>query len=134
MTDMTNYLETKVINHILGLASFTMPATAYLALFTADPGESGSLTNEVGSGVGYARQNLTAAMDASTGGGPAVNDTAIVFGPCSTTSWGTITHAAVVDAGTSGNILMKRALQTPKLIEVGDGITFRIGELSILFD
>jgi hypothetical protein len=42
MSQMTDYLEKKLLDHTLGKAAYTMPTTVYLALFTADPGDTGS--------------------------------------------------------------------------------------------
>ena len=35
MSDLSNYLENALMNHLRNSAAFTMPATLYLALFTA---------------------------------------------------------------------------------------------------
>jgi len=58
MDAKTNYLEDAVLNAVLRNVSFTSPATVYVGLFTADPGEAGSLANEV-SGGSYARVSVT---------------------------------------------------------------------------
>lgn len=129
---LTNYAETALLNHLLGKTAYTMPTTVYAALFTADPGEAGSLSNEVASGVGYARQAITSNMSASTGGSTSANTAAITFGPNTTTNWGTITHCALIDGGSlgSGNVLLKGALAASKAISVGDSFAFNIGALT----
>ena len=51
---MTDYLEAALAKHSVGLEAFTPPVSIYLALFTADPTDSGSLVNEV-SAADYTR-------------------------------------------------------------------------------
>jgi hypothetical protein len=43
----SNYLELKLLDHALGTTTYTKPTKVYLDLFTADPGEAGSFTNEI---------------------------------------------------------------------------------------
>lgn len=133
MSDMTNYLESVLINHSLGKSSYTMPATVYLCLFTADPGEAGSMTAEVPSGRGYARQAITTTMSSSSGGSTSSNAGVITFGPCSTTAWGTITHVGVADSATigAGNLLYKKAMPVSKTIDIADSLQFAAGQLTL---
>lgn len=133
---LSNYTESKLINHLLGKAAFTMPATVYLALFTADPGEAGSLSNEVPTARGYARQAVTTAMSTSAGGAQSSNGSVITFGPNTSADWGTITHVALIDASAlgTGNLLISGALAVSRLIQVGDKGEFEIGDLAVAFD
>jgi hypothetical protein len=39
---MSNYLEDKVIDHMLRNQAFTPPTTVYASLHTSDPGETGA--------------------------------------------------------------------------------------------
>lgn len=57
MSQMTNYLENALFNHVLRDTPYTSPSTLYVALHTADPTEVGA-TGEV-SGSSYARQAIT---------------------------------------------------------------------------
>lgn len=130
MSNMTNYLEKKLCDHTLGKASYTMPATVYVALFTADPTETGSLTNEV-SGGSYSRLAITSAMSAAGAtDGTSSNSSALTLGPASA-SWGTITHIGIMDASTSGNMLLYGALAASKTIGSGDSFQFAIGQLEV---
>jgi hypothetical protein len=45
----------------------------------------------------------------------------------------TITHAALYDASTSGNMLMHGALVASKSVTAGDSLTVAIGDLDITF-
>ena len=53
MAEFSDYLEDKIIDHILRAQAFTPPATIYVGLFTAAPSDAGGGT-EV-SGGAYAR-------------------------------------------------------------------------------
>ncbi len=125
----TDFLENRVLDRVLknnADFSYSFPATVYCGLFTADPTESGSLTNEV-SGTAYARQSITWGAIAS---GTVSNSVAITF-PVAGSSWGTVTYVAVLDAVSAGNMLYSGALTTPKTIGTGDQLVFAIGALAV---
>lgn len=120
--NLSNYAESKLLDHVLGKTSYTKPTT-YVALFTAAPGEAGGGT-EV-SGGSYARQALTTNAASS---GVADNDATITF-PTATGSWGTITHVGIFDASSGGNLLMYTALDASKTVASGDRLSFAAGDL-----
>jgi len=127
MSEFSTYLENKIIDHMLRNQSYTPPTTVYVALFTADNGlEGGVITGEV-SGGSYARQalTLTAASD-----GESSNSSDIAF-PQATADWGTITHVALMDASTGGNVLMYSALDASKTVNNGDTFKINAGDLDI---
>lgn len=136
MVALTNYGESALLNHVTGKAAMTLPTEVYLCLFTADPTESGTLTSEVGSARGYVRLPMKASISTSSAGSQITNTVAFTFGPCTTTVWGTITHAAIIDTGTlgSGNMLFKGALAASKTVAIGDTLVVPIGALSISLD
>lgn len=123
----SNYLENKLIDHVFGGVSYTAPATIYVGLYTSDPGEAGSGT-EV-SGGSYARQSAAFTVTDNA----AENTSAIEF-PTATASWGTITHVAVLDASTAGNVLASAALAASKTIGSGDVLRINAGDLDISLD
>lgn len=132
MTDMTDYLEKKLVDHSLGITSYTKPTADYLSLHTASPGDTGAQTDEVTEG-GYARQEITSVMTAAGAtSGQSDNDTAITFGPASE-SWGTITYVGIEDASTTGNMLLYGNLETSKAIGTDDSLQFAIGQLAVTF-
>lgn len=120
----TNDLETRVLQWALTAGSPTRPSAWYLGLFTAAPGETGGGT-EV-SGGSYARQSA-----AFTVTGDTASNTAAVEWPTATANWGTITHVAVFDAVTGGNMLVYAALTTSKSVSTGDVIRIPAGDLDI---
>ena len=131
MSQMTDYLEQRICNHVLGKSAYAMP-TVFLALFTANPGETGSQASEV-TGGGYARQPLTAAMGtAGATTGTATNSQALTFGPA-TADWGTVTHMAIMDAATAGNMLMYAPVAQSKVMNTGDSTQIAVGALSTVF-
>lgn len=125
----TNYAEDNIINHFLDRSDFTSPASLFVSLHTADPGEAGSYGDEVGNGE-YARQAVT--FGASSGG--VKSNTAQLNWATSVTAWGNITHIAVGDSLTGGNMLAYGALNSAKDINAG-GLDFFIkaGELILTF-
>lgn len=129
MAGMSDYLELEILDHILGVGSYTAP-TPYVALFTAAPSDAGGGT-EV-SGGSYARVNASSAFSAAASGASA-NTSPITF-PTATASWGTVTHVGIYDASTSGNLLCWAALDASKVVGSGDVLAFSTGDLEITLD
>lgn len=125
MSAISNYLENKLIDHVLRNTVYTPPATIYLALYTSDPTDAATGT-EV-SGGAYARQVI--AFNAPTDG-VASNSAEILF-PVATANWGTITHIALMDAATLGNTLFYGALTLSKTISTNDQLKINIGDISV---
>tara|TARA_R110000803_G_scaffold12397_1_gene35834 strand:- start:2859 stop:3242 length:384 start_codon:yes stop_codon:yes gene_type:complete len=121
----TTFLENEVLDHVFRNATYTPPATAYIGLYTTATNAAGGGT-EV-SGNGYARKAM--AFDASVSG--AIDNTAAVEFATATGSWGTITHTAVLDAATAGNMLAETALTASKTVASGDVFRFQAGEFDI---
>jgi len=128
MAEFTDYMENKIIDHMLRNQSYTPPSTIYLALFTSATNDAGGGT-EV-SGGSYARQAVTLA---AASGGATSNSSDITF-PQATANWGTITHCALFDASTGGNMLMHTALDESKTVNNGDTLKFNAGDLDISVD
>jgi hypothetical protein len=130
MSAASDYLEVKVLDHVLGNTTYTPATTLYLGLWTADDGlEGGTITSEV-SGGSYARETI--AFDAASGN--STSNTSTVTFTTATGNWGTITHVAVMDASTSGNVLFHGAVTTSKTIENGDTFQVSAGNLTISLD
>ncbi len=125
MAAFSNYLENALINGTLRATTYTAPTTVYVALFLNDPGEGASGT-EV-SGNGYARQSATFAAPSN---GAASTNADVQF-PQATGSQGTITHFAIFDALTTGNMLYYGALTTSKTIDTGDVFKIASGSLTV---
>ena len=128
MAEFSTYMENVIIN-LMRNTAFTQVA-AYIALFKSPATdaelEAGTLTNEV-SGGAYARQlaGLSAPSDGASSNG------ADVTFPTATVAWGTVTHAALMDAATAGNVLMFSALDVSKVVASGDTFKFNLGDLDV---
>lgn len=120
--NLSDYLENKVLDHILGTTSYTMP-TAYLALYTVAPTDSTSGT-EV-SGGSYVRKAI--AFNAASSGA-AVNSANVDFTGMPTA---TVVAVAVCDALTDGNILVYGTLASSRAVTAGDTLRIASGDLSI---
>ena len=118
---LTNHGENAV------LELFASAGTYSLALCTGDPGEAGSLANEV-SGGGYARQ---AVSFGSASSGVISNDAGVSF-PAATGSWGTVSHWALVDGG--GSAFWYGAVTVPKAVTTGDIYMVPAGGLTLAMD
>jgi hypothetical protein len=128
MAELSNFLENKLLDHVLRNVSYTSPTTVYVGLFTDDPTDAGTGT-EV-SGGSYARQILS--VTTATGG--IVTSSADVTFPQATGSWGTVSHIGLLDALSSGNLLMHTPLTTSRLIESGDILKISTGNLTASLD
>ena len=121
MAGFSDYLENKLIDHVNGKTSYTMP-TEYIGVSTADPLDDKSGLAEP-SGSGYARVATTGATWNAGSSGSATNAAAITF-PTATGAWGTITHFATFDAATAGNMLESGELDTPQAITTNQILRF----------
>ena len=144
MAGFTNYLEDKIINHLFGDATgtsgadhYTAPTTWYVGLQTASPSDSAGGT-EV-SGGGYARQSV--AWTLTSGGVAQASNTSAITFPTATTDWGTVTHAGIYDAATSGNLVAYETLTkadfstaNPKTVNTGDIMKLDSANIKLTLD
>jgi hypothetical protein len=126
MSSFTDYTENLVLTFLFTDGTATRPTAWYVGLFTAAPSDTGGGT-EV-SGNAYARK-ATGTITVSGTATTATNSAAIEFAPASGGNWGTITHAAVFDAETGGNMLAYAELTTARTINDGD--VFRVPASSL---
>ena len=125
----SNYLETELLDHVFTNSAYTAPSTLYLALFTSNPADDASGTEVSASGTAYARQTVTFTVSGNT----ATTSAAVEF-PTATASFGTVTHVAVYDASTAGNLIAYAALTSSKAIDTGDVFRVPAGDLDITLD
>lgn len=128
MAELSNYLENKILDHVLRNTSYTSPTTVYVGLYTSDPADDNSGTEVTGGS--YARQILS--VTTATAG--IVTSSADVTFPQATAAWGTISHIGLLDAVSSGNLLMHTALTTSRDVEVGDVLKIATGSLTASLD
>ncbi len=126
----TDFLENKLIDHQLGKTAYVMP-TVHVGLLTAAPSDAGGGTEVTGGA--YARKATGAVDWAAAASGSAANANVLTF-PTATASWGTVTHFALYDAATAGNMLRWAVLTASKTIASGDTASFAAGSLTVTED
>jgi hypothetical protein len=145
MSSMSNYLENKLIDFLLRGVSFSPSSTLYVALCTSAPNDTSTGANiaEI-SGGNYARQSLssnttnwstTNGDNASTSSGTGGSSSNSVEIKWTAVTWsGTVTHVAICDSLTGGNLLFYNALSANQTVASGDSISFGAGNLSLQID
>lgn len=129
MAGKTTTHEASVLN-VLRATNITAPANVYVALFTAAPSDAGGGT-EVSTGA-YARQ--LCGFAAPSGTPRSVVNAADILYPIATAGYGPVTHFAIMDALTVGNMLYWAALAASKTFAINDQAVFRAGQLSVTED
>ncbi len=127
MGSLSNYSENALLDHVLKVSSLSQPSIIYMALSTADPTDDGSGIAEP-SGGGYARVNVDNWTDAAS---RAIQNEDIITFAEAVLSWSTITHFALYDAITGGNMLAHGSLSASRAVGNGDSIYFAAGAVSI---
>lgn len=133
MGSKSDYLENKLLNHVLGGEDYSRPATVYIALYTVAPTDAGGGT-EV-SGASYARAavaNNATNFPAAAGGGKA-NGTVIEFVRAEE-NWGTIVAWGIFDAATGDNLMFWGAVTEEREIQNGDMARIAVGGISLTED
>lgn len=130
MTALSNYLENELLDHALGVGSFTMPTTVRVALFDTTASlanlEAGTLTGEV-TGGSYARQTPT--FSASSGGATS-NTGALTWTNMPAV---TVRFAAIMDSATAGagNVLFYGQFGADRVVTAGESLTVAVGDLDV---
>jgi hypothetical protein len=124
---LSDYTENKVLDHIVGKTSFTMPSV-WVALYTAAPSDAGGGTEVTGNN--YSRK-ATTGTDWAVAASGATSNAAIITFAVPSGSWGTVTHFSLMDAATTGNFLAWADLTTPQAVGTGNTVSFAIGDLDI---
>lgn len=140
MGAFSDYLEDALLDHGLNngrALAYTPATTLHIALFTSSGGLENNTEGEQTevSGGSYARQALNGTDNyfEPASSGATTNHADIEF-PVATGDWGTITHMAIMDALTSGNVLYWGELTASKIIETGDQFKFVAETLDISLD
>lgn len=126
---VSNYAANAWLDHVFGNASLAQPAN-YLALSTANPTDDGTGLTEPADT--YARQQVSAG-GWTISGNQAQNANDIIF-PEAGASWGTLTHCAVMDALTVGNMLVYGALAASVSPAAGETVRAQASQITITID
>lgn len=125
---ISDYLELKLLDHVFKVDPYTVPTTLYIALSTANPTDDGSgIAEPVGNG--YARK-LHNTWDVAAS--RASENTGVITLDAATGNWGSITHWALFDHISAGNMLAHGNLTTPRTVNDGQQLSFVDGEIDIL--
>lgn len=144
MSQMTDYLENKIVDHVFRATSYASPTGLHVSLHTANPTDTGSVGEVSTAGTGYSRAPLApsvsnwastngATAGASTGTGGATSNKGTITFPTPTATWGTVTHFAIWDAATGGNALLYGTLNVSKTINTGDTVSFAPDSVTVTF-
>lgn len=129
MAGFSTYLQDKLLNWIKGTAFGAAPSSVYVALFSADPTDAGTLTNEVTTTVRVAGR-VAATFGAVTSGATSsiANSADVDFGTAA--GGATVTHFGVFDAASAGNMLGSGTI-SGGTITAGNAVKFATGALTI---
>jgi hypothetical protein len=142
---LTDYTENKIIDWLFRGQAFSPPATLYVGLATSACSDSSAGTEVTGGS--YARVAVTGSLanwagtqsagstTASTGTGGTTSNNAVLTFPSPTANWGSVTHAPIFDASTSGNTIFCIQLTVAKTVNNGDAApSFAAAALSLQID
>lgn len=122
MGSLSDYAENKLLDHVFG-TSYTPIATLYVALYTVNPDDDDTGTEATY--TGYARESISFGTAATR---RITQDALITFDPCTGGS-NDITHWAIRDAITGGNLLAHGALTSTKTVADGKTPSIASGEI-----
>lgn len=134
----SNYAEEAVINALFGKTSafgtLSSRPTLYVALLTAAPSDTdtGSTIAEAAY-TGYNRVATAPADWNAWSAGSLSNAVDIEFGEATAGS-DTLTHFALVDAATAGNVILYGALDASLAVSAGITPRFKAGDLAVTAD
>lgn len=122
--------ESNIVNLILRATAVSAPSAHYVALFSSNPGQTGT-TGEL-SGGGYARVQHDSWTAYNTSTRRSTNNGDITF-PVATGNWTQPTHFGVFDASTGGTFLFGGTITNPRDILTDDQFVARSGQLIFEF-
>lgn len=129
MSAMTNHFEQLILNTMRG-ATATAPTAVYVALFLSDPTESGTAGTEADYS-GYTRQALTLSTPVISGTTVSTQNTTQITFPTPGSNVGTVTHAAIMDAQSGGNVLIYKQLDNPIALTSEISPRFAVGDIAL---
>ena len=124
MSGLANYLEDKLLDHALRNTAYTPATAVYLTLFVGSPTDAGTGGTE----VNITRQAVTFGASSS---GTVSNSASVSFASMPAV---TVTHIAVYDHESAGNLLFHGALSSNVVAASGDTFTIQANDLDITLD
>ena len=131
MANLTDAYENELLDGITGVTSL-FSSTVHLALFTADPTDTGSVTNELTGGA-YARKSLSGLFSAATGTAGSVSNTSVIDFTTATANWTEVTHIGFMESGTAttDDMMVWMELDLPITVLDTKKFSFAIGDLTV---
>ena len=129
MAAMSDWLENAVLDLVLRGTPYLGASTIYAALFITPTTDSGGGT-EV-SGPSYARVQV-ATFNVPVGG--ITSNASNAQFPTASENWGLVTHFALYDSVTAGNLLYHGPLTASKTINAGDTFVLPPGNITVAQD
>ena len=131
MAGLSTYLQEALLGWVRGAAMPAAPAAIYVGLFSADPTDAGSLANEVTATIRTAgRVAATFGAPATSAGASTIENNAVVsFGGAAGPA--TVTHFALFDAASGGNMLGSAAVGGGGAIAAGSTVRYAAGALTM---
>lgn len=137
-----NTFKKTLSDGIFRAQSFTMPASIYVSLHTASPGDDGQTANEVStSGTAYARQLITSGSGtwaAATTANPSVlsNANAVTYATATGSGFGTVSHFGLwrtVSGTTAADFIGAAALTASQAVAAGNTASFAASAITHSF-
>lgn len=136
MSAASNYTEQNIINAMLRGTAFPLPTKTYVSLHTANPGETGGNEVTTAAWPQYARVEAEQGTAIGTGwiaptDGVTKNAKQLTYPSMNGGADVTVTHWAIYDAATGGNMLAYAPLQTSRTLKTGDIFVFDAQSLTV---
>lgn len=123
----TNYFENQMLN-LMRSQNITAPTTLYLALFMSNPGDTGTEGTEI-SYTGYARMPISFAAPYQSGSSMILENAEQISFAEAASSVGNVTHVAIYDRLTGGNMLLYAQLESVLTVQANVTPVFRAGAI-----
>lgn len=134
MSGFGNATKGRVLDHLFGKATWTPPTSFWVALSTSEPLDNGTNVSEPGSN--YARQETTASWwnTAVVNDQTTITNALEIAFPFASGGWGLVTHVALFDASTGGEMIASGPLVAPVNILNNYELKFPINNLTLQLD
>ena len=129
-SELSNYLANAILGWVSGSAMPSEPSDVYVALFDGDPTATGSGGTEVTTDIRPAGR--VAVSWGSVSGREIANNADVDFGVADSAA--DVTHAAIFDAASAGNMLMYSPVDNVRNILQGDPVVIPSGDLRANFN
>lgn len=134
MGSFSDYLENELLDHVFKTGDYTPATNLYVALLTSTPDDAdtgSTLPGEI-TGTGALARIKCNTWDAAASGATE-NSQTVTFAQA-TGDMGTVTHFAICDKTTNGNVIGWGALSASRAISSGDTPSFATGDLDVTLD